>query len=90
VLLERIIARLKAWKEKLLSMGTKETLLKAIIQSNPVFAMGVFKIAKSISKNITDAMAAFRWGDPEDQKLEDALVCMVENVYSKKRWSYAS
>ena len=45
-LLERVIERLKGWKEKLLSLGGKEILLKAIIQYIPVFAMGVFKIPK--------------------------------------------
>jgi hypothetical protein len=55
-------------------MGKKEILLKPIIQSIPVFAMGVFKIPKGL---INDAMSGFR----EDQK-KNALVCMVEYVYS--------
>jgi hypothetical protein len=37
-LLDRIIERIKGWKEKLLSLG-REIVLKAIIQSIPVFAM---------------------------------------------------
>jgi hypothetical protein len=67
-LLERIIQRLKGWKEKFLSMGGKEILLKAIIQSIPVFAMGVFKLPKSLCKEMNDAMSAFWWGDSEEQK----------------------
>jgi hypothetical protein len=67
-LLERIIERLKGWKEKLLSLGGKEILLKAIIQSIPVFAMGVFKIPKQLCKEINDAMASFWWGDIDGQK----------------------
>jgi hypothetical protein len=62
-LLERVNLILQGWKEKLLSMGAKEILLKAVVQSIPVFAMGLFKIPKSICKEITDAMAAFWWGD---------------------------
>jgi flagellar biosynthesis protein FliR len=58
-LLERIIARLSGWKEKLLSMGAKEILIKEIIQSIPVFAMEVFKIPKKILKELTDAISAF-------------------------------
>jgi hypothetical protein len=45
-LMERIIERLKGWKERFLSMGGKKILLKAIIQAIPVFAMGMFKIPK--------------------------------------------
>jgi hypothetical protein len=51
----QILQRLASWKEKLLSMRGKEILLKAIIQSIPVFAMGGFKLCKEIN----DAIAAF-------------------------------
>jgi hypothetical protein len=67
-LLERIIDRLKGWKERFLSMGGKEILLKAIIQAIPVFAMGVFKITKQLCKDINDAMAAFWWGDIDEHR----------------------
>jgi hypothetical protein len=67
-LLERVITILQGWKEKLLSTGANEILLKAVIQSIPVFSMGVFKIRKNVYKEITDAMAAFWWGDTEEQK----------------------
>jgi hypothetical protein len=50
-LLERVIARLNGWKEKTMSIGAKEILLKAVIQSISVFAMGVFKIPKNICKS---------------------------------------
>jgi hypothetical protein len=45
-LLEKIIERLKRWKGKILSMGGKELLLKAIMQSIPLFAVGVFKLQR--------------------------------------------
>ncbi|XP_051202445.1 uncharacterized protein [Lolium perenne] len=67
-LLEKIIKRLEGWKEKFLSMGGKEILLKAIIQSIPVYAMSVFNLPKKLCKEITDAMAAFWWGDTEEKK----------------------
>jgi hypothetical protein len=47
-LLERIIKRIEGWKEKFLSMGGKEILLKAIIQSIPVYVMAVFNIPKAL------------------------------------------
>ena len=67
-LVERIINHLKGWKQKFLSIGGKEILLKAIIQSIPVFSMDVFKIPKKICKEIIDAMSSFWWGDTEEQK----------------------
>jgi hypothetical protein len=67
-LLERIIERIQGWKEKFLSMGGKEILLKKIIQAIPVFAMAVFKIPKQLCKDINDAMASFWWDDTDIQK----------------------
>jgi hypothetical protein len=67
-LLERIIQRLKSWKEKLLSMGVKEILLKAIIQVIPVFAMEFFKLPMSLCKGINDLITTFWWGDSEEEK----------------------
>ena len=67
-LLERIIKRLENWNEKILSLGGKEILLKAVIQSIPVFAMSVFQIPKKLCKEMTDAMSSFWWGDAEDHR----------------------
>lgn len=58
-LVERVINRVQGWKVKILSSGGKEILIKAIIQSLPVFAMSVFKILKNICKEITDAISGF-------------------------------
>lgn len=45
-LLERIINRLKSWKEKSLSMGGKEILLKVVILSILVFLLCPFLISQ--------------------------------------------
>ena len=65
---ERIRQRLKGWMEKILSLGGKEILLKAVAQSIPVFAMSVFNLPKGVCKEITDLIAQFWWGDNEDDK----------------------
>jgi len=67
-LVDKVQGKTKGWKEKLLSMGGKEILIKYIAQVVPVFAMMVFKIPKNICKGIFDAISQFWWGDDEDHK----------------------
>jgi hypothetical protein len=45
-LIDKICERLQESKEKLLSMGGKEVLVKAVAQPLSVFEMSVFNIAK--------------------------------------------
>jgi hypothetical protein len=45
-LIDRVNSRINGWKEKLLSMGGKDILIKSIAQVVPVYAMMVFKIPK--------------------------------------------
>jgi hypothetical protein len=65
---ERIIQRINGWKEKMLSIGGKEILLKAVAQAIPVYAMSVFQIPIGVCKKMTDAIAQFWWGDDENSK----------------------
>jgi len=45
-LIDRVSGRINGWREKLLSLGGKEILIKSIAQAVPVYAMMVFKIPK--------------------------------------------
>jgi hypothetical protein len=56
-LIERVQALISGWKEKMLSSGGKEMLIKAVAQAIPVFAMTVFNIPKKICKGIMDAIS---------------------------------
>ena len=67
-LIDRVNGRINGWKEKLLSLGGKEILIKSIAQAVPVYAMMVFKIPKKICKGITNAISQYWWGDDNDHK----------------------
>jgi hypothetical protein len=67
-IIDRIIKILSGWKEKNMSFGGKEVLLKAVIQAIPAYAMSVFKLPKQIIKGIISAMSQFWWGDDDQQK----------------------
>nr|XP_051221482.1 uncharacterized protein LOC127339703 [Lolium perenne] len=66
--IERIIQRINGWKEKMLSIGGKEILLKAVAQAISVYAMSVFLLPKGICKRMMDAISQFWWGDDENTK----------------------
>jgi hypothetical protein len=51
-LIDRIYKILLGWKEKNMSFGGKEALIKAVIQAIPAYAMSVFKLPKQIIKGI--------------------------------------
>lgn len=65
--IERIIQRINGWKQKHMSIGGKEILLKAVAQAIPVYAMSVFLIPKGACKAMIDAISKFGWGDDENR-----------------------
>ena len=67
-LIDRVNSRINGWKEKLLSLGGKEILIKSIAQAILVCAMMVFKIPNNIRKGITDAILLYCWVDDNDHK----------------------
>ncbi|GJN23880.1 hypothetical protein PR202_gb11570 [Eleusine coracana subsp. coracana] len=67
-LVDRVRGRISGWKEKLLSSGGKEILIKSVAQAIPVFAMMVFRLPNKIYKGMIDAISQYWWGDEEEQK----------------------
>jgi ribonuclease HI len=67
-LVERVRQRISGWKEKLLSLGGKEVLIKSVAQAIPVYAMMVFRIPQKTCKGISDAISQYWWGDDDEKK----------------------
>ena len=49
---DKVWGKLQGWKQKLLSQGRKEVLLKATIQAIHTFAMGCFKLFVGLRRDI--------------------------------------
>ena len=59
---ERVGKKLAGWKEKMLSMGRKEVLIKAVAQAVPVYTMSCFLLPKGLCEEIEGMIRSFLWG----------------------------
>nr|KYP58280.1 hypothetical protein KK1_004579 [Cajanus cajan] len=59
---ERIWKKLQSWSHKSLSKAGKETLIKAVLQALPSYAMSVFMIPNRTIDEIEKLLNAFWWG----------------------------
>ena len=66
---ERIWGRMQGWKEKLLSQAGREIMIKAVVQSIPVYSMSVFKLPVSLCKDIEVMVRKFWWGNGGGKKI---------------------
>lgn len=59
---------LQSCKEKILSQGEKEVLLKAVTLSIPTYMMSCFKLPDTFCDDLSRMMAHFWWGQKEDER----------------------
>ncbi|KAK1593032.1 hypothetical protein Q3G72_034794 [Acer saccharum] len=59
---ERVWNKLQSWSNRFFSGGGREVLLKAVIQSIPVYSMNLFRIPASLISDIHYLCARFWWG----------------------------
>jgi hypothetical protein len=59
---------INGWKEKFLSHAGKEILLKSVIQAIPTYTMSVFRLPKTLCRDINSMMGRFWWGHKENDR----------------------
>jgi hypothetical protein len=64
-IMDRIMGKLKGWKEKKLSFAGRNVLISAVIQAIPTYMMSCFILPKEICHKIEQAMCNFWWGNKE-------------------------
>jgi len=59
--MERIQKKLDGWKEKMLSLGRRITLLNAIVSSIPLYFLSFFHMPKWVELHIDKIRGRFHW-----------------------------
>jgi hypothetical protein len=57
----RVWSRINGWKEKLLSHGGREVLIKAVTQSIPTYTMSCFSLPNGLCKDLNQMFSQFWW-----------------------------
>ena len=64
---QRVEQKLASWKGKLLSIGGREMLIKAVAQAVPTYAMSCFLLPKGLCEDLESIMRNFWWGQKEQE-----------------------
>lgn len=85
----KVWQKLQGWKEKLLSQGVREILVKAMTLSIPTSTMGCFRLPTRFCNKLEKMMASFWWGQKQGKK--NSLGQLGEVcVYSKMNVTWGS
>ncbi|KAK2635503.1 hypothetical protein Ddye_030295 [Dipteronia dyeriana] len=67
-IVDRVWHKIKGWGEKMLSVGGKEILIKAVIQAIPSCTMSYFRMPRSLIEEVQRLTARFWWGGNEKNR----------------------
>nr|GFA42977.1 RNA-directed DNA polymerase, eukaryota, reverse transcriptase zinc-binding domain protein [Tanacetum cinerariifolium] len=62
ILIDRFLAKLSNWKENLLSIGGRLTLIKSVLGSLGIYYLSIFKVPECTLKSLESIRASFFWG----------------------------
>lgn len=60
--IRKIVRKITGWQGKLVSVGGRATLIKHILQSQPIYLLSAIEPPKTIFKQLESYMAKFFWG----------------------------
>ena len=83
--------KLSGWKEKMLSIGGKEILIKAVTQAIPTYTMSCFQLPKGLCEDLERMERNFWWGQ-RDQEAKMAMVSWEKCVNQKHKgvWAFGN
>ena len=64
---DRVAKKLVGWKGKLLSIGGREILIKAVAQAVPTYTMICFQLPKTLCHDLKSMMQSFWWGQKDKE-----------------------
>jgi hypothetical protein len=64
---EKIWKRIQGWKERFLSAAGKETLIKAVAQAIPAYAMACFDLTKSLCDSLSQMICHYWWSQQDNE-----------------------
>ena len=79
---ERVGKKLSSWKEKMLSMGGKEILIKAVTRAIPTYTISCFLLPKGLCEDLKGMERNFWWGQ-KDQETKMSWVSWRKMCMSK-------
>lgn len=66
--LEKCDKKLARWKSQKLSLGSRLTLIKSVMDALPTYMMSLFPIPKSIEKKINRVRRSFLWQGNKEKR----------------------
>ncbi|KAF7120235.1 hypothetical protein RHSIM_Rhsim13G0061700 [Rhododendron simsii] len=67
-IVDKTLGKLQGWKQKQMSQGGKEIMLKSVTQAIPSYAMSCFLLPKGLCDKLNSYVSNFWWkGDPESR-----------------------
>lgn len=83
-IVEKVKEVTQNWKQRHLSYGGKEVLLKAVALAIPIYSMNVFHLTKEICEEINCILSKFWWSSGENRDLEK----FNQELLGKQVWSF--